>query len=89
MPEGNYGNGIKYLNSLFEDEVSKHKNCFFISNWNLLADKEGNYSAYLPDLKGINQLARVSDGIHLTYFGGNILVKNAVKIITEKINLVI
>lgn len=66
---------MKNLNSIYETEVQNFKNAYFISTWNLLADKDGNYAAYLPDEKGQMRLVRNSDGIHLQYLGGKILVK--------------
>lgn len=83
MRDSKYSEKINILNKIYEAEVLNHKNAKFISTWELLADEKGNYTAYLPDEKGKQKLVRVSDGIHLTYFGGKIIVKEIIKKMEE------
>ena len=82
-----YLNRMLNLNSVYEAECKKEKNCQYISTWEMLTDKNGDYSAYLPDETGKNYLARASDGIHPTLFGAQILVKETIKTISLFIDL--
>jgi hypothetical protein len=61
---------VASLNLIYEAECQKYQNAYFVSTWKTLANDQGNYVAYLKDQKGENELARIRDGIHLTYFGG-------------------
>jgi hypothetical protein len=87
MKEKNFSERVQNLNSIYETEVKSHKNSYFIPTWSLLADGQGNYTAYLADEKGQQRLARVSDGIHLQFLGGRIIVKEVIKKIEERIKL--
>lgn len=61
---------IAHINSLFEEEVKKYSRVHYISTWNLLCDKDGNYTDSLLDKDGNKRLIRTSDGVHLQYFAG-------------------
>lgn len=82
-----FSNKIKNLNSIYEKEVQKRENAYFFSTWELLADANGNYLTSLPDERGIHQALRLVDGIHLTYFGGSLIVREFIKKIGEIIKL--
>ena len=56
---------MKHINSLNEEEAKKYPNAHFIPIWNLLTDKNGNYTDYLLDKSGNERLIRTSDGVHL------------------------
>jgi hypothetical protein len=79
MKDQKYSEKINILNKIYQAEVLNHKNAKFISTWELLVNERGDYTAYLTDEKGEQRLVRVSDGIHLTFFGGKILVKEVVE----------
>lgn len=87
MKDPAYSDRMKNLNSIYEKVVQERKNAHFISLWELFADEYGNYVSYLTDSKGKYRLARGSDGIHLSYFGGEIAIREIIKKIGEKINL--
>ena len=87
MKEKYFSERAQNLNAIYETEVKNHKNSYFVPTWDLLDDGQGNYAAYLPDEKGQYKLARVSDGIHLQFFGGRIIVKEVIKKAEEKIKL--
>ena len=82
-----YSQKISNLNSIYEKECRKYENVYFIPTWNLLAGPDGKYTAYLPDESGKHKLARQSDGIHLTYFGGTIVVKKTTEKMEEVLKL--
>lgn len=87
MKEKYFSERVQNLNSIYEAEVKNHKNAYFIATWDLLDDGQGNYAAYLLDETGQYKLARVSDGIHLQFFGGRIIVKEVIKKMGERIKL--
>ena len=78
---------MQTLNSIYEDECKKSINALYVSTWYFLADSSGKFTNYLPDETGNKILARTSDGIHVTVFGANIMVKKVVQIIMERISL--
>lgn len=82
-----YRKKMENLNSAYEAECKKLNNCFYIPTWDILKDSNGKYSAYLPDENGKLQLARTSDGIHVTIFGANILVEGVIEKIKTKMEL--
>jgi len=77
---------VENLNLIYENECQKYQNAYFISTWRTLADDKGNYSAYLKDKEGKNKLARIRDGIHLTYFGGALVTEEISNKIAEVLN---
>lgn len=83
MKNKSFSDRIKNLNSIYEEECQKRKNAYFFSIWELLADEKGNYLSSLPDEKGIYRAIRLSDGIHLTYFGGKIVINEFLKVLKE------
>lgn len=80
MREKNYSARMANLNSIYRERIKNYEGYYFIPISELFSDKDGDYTAYLPDENGKYLLARQSDGIHLTYFGGEV----AVKAVTEK-----
>jgi len=87
MKNENYSEKVRHLNSIYEKEIQDYKNAYFISTWDLFADEKGNYTDYLTDEKGRSQLARLQDGVHFSYIGGQIAVKEVIKKMGERIKL--
>lgn len=75
------------LNSIYASSSAQYKNISFIPLWDTLKDKNGNYADYLPDSKGVMRLARESDGIHVTDFGGIIASKEIISKVRQAIPL--
>lgn len=73
MKDANFSNKMANLNSLYEAEIKNHTNSYFISTWDLLADANGKYTAYMKDASGKAKLIRASDGVHLQYYAGYLL----------------
>lgn len=86
MREKWFSEKVAKLDSIYDDECQKHQNAYFVSTWQTLADADGNYTAYLKDKQGINKLARIRDGIHLTYFGGSLVTDEISNRIMEVLN---
>jgi|GEM_PF-4615903 len=69
-----YTHKMEVINGCVEGAAVDHVNVHYISTWETLKDSNGNYNDYLPDANGTMKLARASDGIHCTEFGGGLLV---------------
>lgn len=87
MKNQTFSNRIKNLNSIYEEEAQKRENVYFFSTWELLSDENGNYIASLRDEQGIFRALRQSDGIHLTYFGGKLVVDEFIQRMREIIKI--
>lgn len=87
MRNNTYSEKMRHLNSIYENEVNNFNNTHFISIWDLFADRNGNYTDYLIDEKGKYILARLQDGIHFSYLGGQSAVKEVIRKMGEKIKL--
>lgn len=84
---GDYRGKMEKLNEIYSSSSVQYQNIKFISLWDSLKDSNGNYSDYLPNDKGLMQLARESDGIHVTDFGGIITAKELIRQTQAKIPL--
>jgi lysophospholipase L1-like esterase len=87
MKKEDFSNKMKNLNSIYEEEIKKYENAYYISIWDLLADEDGNYTAYLPDGEGRMKSARVSDGVHLQYFAGDLVAEEVISKMKEIMEL--
>jgi hypothetical protein len=87
MRDQAYSERIRGLNLIYEQEILNFPNARFIPTRDLLADSNGNYASSLPDSKGRQMATRVSDGIHLTVFAGEIVEKQVIKTIREDVTL--
>ncbi|MFA6376294.1 MAG: DUF459 domain-containing protein [Candidatus Paceibacterota bacterium] len=79
--------GMRQINSLSEQETKKYANAHFISTWDLLADKDGNYTSYLIDKDGNQKLARTADGVHLQYVAGYYVSDAIVKVMKNYLDI--
>lgn len=75
-----YTHKMEVINSCVEAAAVDHVNVHYISTWETLKNSSGEYSDYLPDESGKMKLARSSDGIHCTEFGGALLVKRVFEV---------
>jgi hypothetical protein len=87
MKNNIYSEKMRHLNSIYEKEVKNFSNSYFIPIWDLFTDANGSYTDYLVDEKGKYLLARLQDGIHFSYFGGELAVKEVIKKMGERIKL--
>lgn len=78
---------MEILNSIYKDVVQNYNNAHFITTRMLLVDENGNYTDYLPDKNGRMRLVRISDGIHLQYFGGEIVTQEIIRQMQEVLKL--
>jgi uncharacterized protein len=78
---------MEHLDSLYEEVIKNHSNARFVSTWDLLKDAKGNYNAYLPNDAGQMRLARNSDGIHVTEFGAQLMVRGVTTLMSKELTL--
>jgi hypothetical protein len=71
MRSGEFDERQTILNSIYRDEASKRPWVHFVDSGPVLSPPGGGYAAYLPGGDGQSQLARASDGIHLSRFGAD------------------
>ena len=64
----------QYLNDIYSAAAQKN-GIVFVDIWAMFMNKDGDYSAYLPDAGGKNQLLRHNDGIHFTPAGYEIIAE--------------
>ncbi len=80
-----YADKMANLNSVYQSVCREYLNCLYLDTWDILATAEGKYAAYLTDESGQRRLARASDGIHATAFGSQIMLKEIMAMIVDKI----
>jgi hypothetical protein len=68
------------INAEQERVAARDPRVLYLPTWNLFADKNGNYSSYLPDPNGDLVQMRTSDNIHLTNAGNDRLARYALKV---------
>ncbi|HNP79264.1 MAG TPA: DUF459 domain-containing protein [Candidatus Pacearchaeota archaeon] len=73
MKDKTFSEKMNNLNSIYEAEVSKRSNAYYIPTWDILADENGNYATYMKDSTGKSKLIRTSDGVHLQYYAGYLI----------------
>lgn len=74
----------RYLNGLFTQAAAK-TGVHFIDIWSMFADKDGQYSAYLPDAEGRNRLLRDNDGIHFTPRGYEMIADAVLETLQKRV----
>lgn len=57
------------LNKLYRGELVGRDDVLYVPSWGLFTNAEGQYSAYLTNSNGNEQLMRQQDGVHLTIAG--------------------
>jgi len=77
---GNEGFLSKFLamNPIFQAECAKFPNAVFVDTWERFG-VNGVYRQSIPDDDGLWQIAKQSDGVHVTDFGGRILAGMVIK----------
>jgi hypothetical protein len=71
MRDQNYSNDVHRLNSVYREVSESNPNAIYIDSWNLFADKNGKYAAFLRDEHGDLQPVRTADNIHLSPQGND------------------
>ncbi len=71
MRKAEFSERMDILDEIYRREAARRPWVRFVDSRSVLAPDGGGYSAYLPGEDGQPQLARQSDGIHLSRFGAD------------------
>lgn len=66
-------NDVKRINAIIQDICAAYENCHYIDTWDALADDKGRFTDFMVDKSGEKVRIRANDGIHLSFFGAEIL----------------
>lgn len=73
-----YSDDMSYINEVYADAIARH-GFQFLSLWTVIADEDGNYTAYGKDRGGMTQRLRGTDGIHFTAAGYELIAEKIVE----------
>jgi len=73
MKDQKYGERMERLNKVYEESAATQQGVTYVDAWDLFADDDGRYAAYLRDADGERVRVRQGDGIHLTRAGAELL----------------
>lgn len=74
------------MNPIYKSECEKFSNTVFVDTWERFA-VNGQFRQSIPDDNGLWQIAKSSDGVHVTEFGGKIMANLLIKRILGDIEL--
>lgn len=74
------------MNPIYEAECAKFPNAVFINTWERFA-VNGTYSQTISDDNGLRQIAKQSDGVHVTDFGGRVLTDFVLKTVLKDVEI--
>ncbi|MBS1796633.1 MAG: DUF459 domain-containing protein [Acidobacteria bacterium] len=72
------------MNPIYKAEIAKFPNAVFVDTWERFA-VNGVYRQSIPDDNGLWQIAKQSDGVHVTDFGGAIMTGLVIREIAKDI----
>lgn len=70
----------KMLNALYKAATLGH-GYTYVSSWQVTANKQGAYSAFLPDAKGRLRRFRAQDGIHFSMIGYGVVARHVMSVV--------
>jgi len=79
-------NKFQTMNPIYKSECEKFPNAVFVDTWERFA-VNGQYRQSIPDDNGLWQIAKQSDGVHVTDFGGGILADLVIKQILKGVEI--
>jgi hypothetical protein len=88
MRDRTYDEKIRHLSNLQDTAIQDDPQARFISSEALMAGKSGPYQPFMADTQGVMRSTRNIDGIHLTYFGGTVLVEKILDFLKDDLELV-
>ncbi len=87
MRDEGYAKKIRHVNELNESASKENDQVTYLSAEKLMAGEGELYQAFMPDDKGVMHATRIADGIHLTRFGGMILVNKVIEELNKDLGL--
>ncbi len=81
MKDRTYARRMAALNRVYEEAAATHNGVTYVDSWELFADGDGGYAAYLRDGEGELVRMRQIDGIHLTRAGADLLSAHVLDVV--------
>ena len=75
-----YSADMSYINDIFSGEVA-HFGGEFLPLWTVIADTQGQFTAYGPDRSGVTERLRNDDGIHFTAAGYELIAERVISVL--------
>jgi len=75
-----YSADMSYINDIFSGEVS-HFGGEFLPLWTVIANNQGQFTAYGPDRSGVTERLRNDDGIHFTAAGYELIAERVISVL--------
>ena len=87
MGSASYSHIVERLNAMYARVTAHYPNATYLDTWDLFADKNGHYAAYLPDANGNLQQVRQPDNEHIATAGNDRLARHAITVMRHIWNL--
>jgi hypothetical protein len=78
-----YSDDMKYINDIYAGEVARFGG-EFLPLWNVIADDQGQFTAYGPDRSGVTERLRNDDGIHFTAAGYELIAERVISVLPSQ-----
>lgn len=78
-----YSDDMKYINDIYAEEVARFGG-EFLPLWNVIADNQGQFTAYGPDRSGVTERLRNDDGIHFTAAGYELIAERVISVLPSQ-----
>ena len=75
-----YSADMSYINDIYAGEVA-HFGGEFLPLWTVIADNQGQFTAYGPDRSGVTERLRNDDGIHFTAAGYELIAERVISVL--------
>lgn len=75
-----YSADMSYINDIYAGEVS-HFGGEFLPLWTVIANGQGQFTAYGPDRSGVTERLRNDDGIHFTAAGYELIAERVISVL--------
>jgi hypothetical protein len=75
-----YSDDMKYINDIYAEEVAKYGGQF-LPLWTVIANGQGEFTAYGPNRNGNTERMRNDDGIHFTAAGYEIIAERVISML--------
>jgi len=72
-----YSADMSYINDIYAEEVA-HFAGSFLPLWSVIADPQGQFTAYGPGRNGVTERLRNDDGIHFTAAGYELIAERVI-----------
>jgi len=75
-----YSADMSYINDIYADEVA-HFGGEYLPLWTVIADNQGQFTAYGLDRSGVTERLRNDDGIHFTAAGYELIAERVISVL--------